>query len=219
MPANDKKKDELTLDTTSPSPPAPPSGGPPPTTATTLNASAFALRASLTVYGSDPDFGGVAPSWTDVSVRLAASAILHPRVSSRPARRDSTLLAFEPLPPPDTAVRVPPSRAQPLSFLSSRRSGSACRTSTTSARTACARRGLSSRRGVPSRSSPPSTSTPARGTSFASTRARRPPTSESSGTASNPTLDPNRHRETNRRRLPRRRTPLGSTPDRRVVED
>ena len=189
------------------------------TTATTLNASAFALRASLTVYGSDPDFGGVAPSWTDVSVRLAASAILHPRVSSRPARRDSTLLAFEPLPPPDTAVRVPPSRAQPLSFLSSRRSGSACRTSTTSARTACARRGLSSRRGVPSRSSPPSTSTPARGTSFASTRARRPPTSESSGTASNPTLDPNRHRETNRRRLPRRRTPLGSTPDRRVVED
>ena len=92
MPEKDKKKDELTLDTTSPPPPAPPSGGPPPTTATTLNASAFALRASLTVYGSDPEIGGVAPSWTDASVRLAASAILHPRVSSRPARRDETAL-------------------------------------------------------------------------------------------------------------------------------
>ena len=171
MPEKDKKKDELTLDTTSPPPPP---------------------RHRLEVLLRPRPRRSTRPRSRSARLSPCTAAIRRLAVSRRPGRtprcvsqRPRSSIRGSPRAPPDatrpSSLSNPfPSRhscarrlrvALTLSFLSSRRSGSACRTSTTSVRTACARRGLSSRRGVPSRSSPPSTSTPARGTSFALTRA------------------------------------------------
>ena len=215
MPAKDKKKDELTLDTTSPPPRATVWRSPPPTTATTLNASAFALRASLTVYGSDPEIGCRAV----LDGRLGASRSVRDPPSAgllapRPTRLDPP--RFRTPSPPDTAVRVASeSRSAPLVPLLP--SQWLCVSDLDHV-------GADGMRSAWAQLAPWGAFAlvsafdldPARGTSFAD--APGPPR-RVRGTASNPTLDPNRHRETNRRRLPRRRTPLGSTPDRRVVED